>query len=132
MCRDGLDDLRARIQAVYNICIDNSRTNLSQTNRCGHCTRFAPTYANIAKDLHHRQRSNKKHPRKVNVAKVDGDKERALASRFSVGSFPSFFLVDGWTVREFSGSRSHDGLVKFALEDYEKTEPVPFLFGPFG
>ena len=105
-------------------------------NRCGHCTRFAPIYTNVAKDLHHRQKVNKKNTRKdvreVNVAKVAGDKERALSSRFSVGSFPSFFLVDGWTVREFSGARSHDGLVKFALEDYEKTDPVPFLFGPFG
>ena len=23
-------------------------------------------------------------------------------------------------------------MIKFALEDYENTEPVPFLFGPFG
>lgn len=23
-------------------------------------------------------------------------------------------------------------MIKFALEDYEDTEPVPFLFGPFG
>lgn len=68
----------------------------------------------------------------MNVAKVDGSAERALSSRFGVQSFPTFFLVDGWTVREFDGTRSQEGLVQFALEEYEGTEPVPFLFGPFG
>jgi hypothetical protein len=63
---------------------------------------------------------------------VDGAAERALSSRFSVKGFPSFYLIDGWTVREYDGNRSQENLVKFALEDYQQTEPVPFLFGPFG
>lgn len=33
---------------------------------------------------------------------------------------------------EFDGTRSQEGLVQFASTDYEKTEPMPFLFGPFG
>ena len=70
--------------------------------------------------------------RQVNVAKIDGATERALASRFSVHGFPMFVLIDGWTVREYEGTRSHEGLVKFCMENYEETEPVPFLFGPFG
>lgn len=98
---------------------------------CGHCTRFASTYEQIANQLHqkHDLPDNK---RKVNVAKVDGAAERALTSRFSVHGFPTFFLVDGWTVREFEGNRSQESLIKFALENYEETEPLPFLFGPFG
>ena len=55
-----------------------------------------------------------------------------MASRFSVQGFPVFFLIDGWTVYEFEGNRSQEGLIQFALTDYENTDPVPFLFGPFG
>mmetsp|Transcript_20268 Transcript_20268/g.44076 ORF Transcript_20268/g.44076 Transcript_20268/m.44076 type:complete len:246 (+) Transcript_20268:223-960(+) len=98
---------------------------------CGHCTRFAPTYELVANQLHSDQKTAGS-KRKVNVAKVDGAAERALSSRFGVHGYPTFVLVDGWTVREFEGSRTPEGLVQFALTDYEKTEPVPFLFGPFG
>ena len=96
--------------------------------RCSHCTRFAPHYEAVAQTLH--SEKNKKH--KVKVAKVDGAAERALASRFSVKGYPTFFLVDGWTVREFDGLRSQENLIKFATETSEETEPMPFLFGPFG
>jgi len=66
------------------------------------------------------------------VGKVDGSKERALASRFSIRGFPTFFLVDGWTVRQYEGSRSYDAVVKFANETYVDVEPIPFLSSPFG
>lgn len=95
---------------------------------CSHCTRFAPTYELVAKQLH-TQRDNPS--RTVKVAKIDGAAERALSSRFSVRGFPTFFLVDGWTVREYEGNRSQENLVKFAM-DPEEVEPMPFLFGPFG
>ena len=96
--------------------------------RCSHCTRFAPTYELVAEQLH-TQRDNPS--RTVKVAKIDGAAERALSSRFSVRGFPTFFLVDGWTVREYEGNRSQENLVKFAM-DPEEVEPMPFLFGPFG
>ena len=64
--------------------------------------------------------------------KVDGDAERALSSRFGVAGFPTFFLVDGWTVREYNGNRSKENLIQFALVEYVETDPIPFLFGPFG
>jgi hypothetical protein len=89
----------------------------------------------VAKQLHSDDHPNNgivAPTRKVNVAKIDGAAERALSSRFDVHGFPSFFLVDGWTVREYKGNRSHEGLVKFALTDYAHTEPVPFITGPFG
>lgn len=94
--------------------------------------RFAPTYEQIAQQLHSQQKDAGPNSRQVNVAKVDGATERALSSRFSVKGFPSFYLIDGWTVREYDGNRNQENMIKFALEDYEDTEPVPFLFGPFG
>lgn len=99
---------------------------------CGHCTRFASTYDQVAMALHADQNDPNGPKRKVNVGKVDGAAERALSSRFGVHGYPTFVLVEGWTVREFEGTRSMDGLIQFAKTDYEKTEPVPFLFGPFG
>ena len=99
--------------------------------RCGHCVRFAPTYEQVAAQLHAKS-AEAGAKRKVSVAKVDGAAERALSSRFGVHGFPTFYLIDGWTVREFDGDRSHDNLVNFSLKDYKETEPIPFLFGPFG
>jgi len=49
-----------------------------------------------------------------------------------VVGFPTFFLVDGWTVREYNGNRSKENLIQFALVEYVETDPIPFLFGPFG
>lgn len=95
---------------------------------CSHCTRFAPAYEAVAKQLH----SEKNNKHNVKVAKIDGAAERALSSRFSVKGFPTFFLVNGWTVREYAGNRSQENLVKFATETYEEVEAMPFLFGPFG
>eukprot|EP00970_Alexandrium_tamarense_P013729 scaffold3640_cov201-Alexandrium_tamarense.AAC.14 len=101
-------------------------------NRCSHCVRFAPTYEIIAQQLHSKQQTSKSITRRVNVAKVDGAAERALSSRFGVRGFPTFFLVDGWTVREYEGNRSEEKIIKFVMEEYKNVEPVPFLFGPFG
>eukprot|EP00580_Thalassiosira_gravida_P016561 CAMPEP_0201661216 /NCGR_PEP_ID=MMETSP0494-20130426/3638_1 /ASSEMBLY_ACC=CAM_ASM_000839 /TAXON_ID=420259 /ORGANISM="Thalassiosira gravida, Strain GMp14c1" /LENGTH=312 /DNA_ID=CAMNT_0048139265 /DNA_START=203 /DNA_END=1141 /DNA_ORIENTATION=- len=111
---------------------------------CGHCTRFATTYESVATHFHYKQ-LDRTVSRQVNVAKIDGASERALASRFGVTGFPIFFLVDGWTVREYDGVRSFDGLVKFATatennngnngdinNNDDLPDPVPFLFGPFG
>ena len=113
--------------------ISFSSHTIYNKRRCSHCVRFSSTYEQLAVQLHalHATTTGKQQ-RKVNVAKVDGDAERALSSRFGVSGFPSFFLVDGWTVREYKGNRSKDNLIKFALKEYEDTEPIPFLFGPFG
>jgi len=95
---------------------------------CGHCTRFAPTYEAVAKQLYENQTSE----RKVMVAKVDGAGDRALASRFNVRGFPTFYLIDGWNVREYSGKRTQEALVEFATKTYDEYEVIPFLNSPFG
>lgn len=81
-------------------------------------------YKAIAKQLHELQANS---DRKVMVGKVDGAGDRALASRFNIRGFPSFFLIDGWTVREYTGSRSQDALVEFATETYEDYEVSFFM-----
>ena len=62
---------------------------------CGHCKRFAPTYEKVAETLHAQSKADlAKDPaaRTVKVAKVDGSADRALASRFNIRAYPTFFL----------------------------------------
>jgi hypothetical protein len=69
----------------------------------------------------------------VKVAKVDGDAERAIKSRFGISHFPSFYLIDGWSVYEFDGSRNKSNLIQWAKGGYKtKQEPMPFFSSPFG
>ena len=102
---------------------------------CGHCKRFAPTYEKVAETLHAQSKADlaaDPAARTVKVAKVDGSADRALASRFNIRGYPTFFLVDGWDVYEYEGDRTLEDLVDFVTEDYVDYEPLPFLNSPFG
>jgi hypothetical protein len=57
---------------------------------------------------------------KIRVARINCSVEKALMTRFGVNSFPSFFLVSGWDVYEFSGKRSQTSLQDFARGGYKK------------
>lgn len=96
---------------------------------CGHCKRFAQTYSEVAEYIH---KQNKDGQRKVMVAKIDGSKEKALTSRFSVKGYPSFFLLDGWDVYEFNQARSKKAMIEFATNKGKGKESVSFFMGPFG
>lgn len=96
---------------------------------CGHCKRFESQYELVAKKL---QVISESSDRIIKVGKVDGSAEKALSSRFSVKGYPVFYLIDGWTVRQYEGSRSVDAMVKFCTEEYEDVEPIPFINSPFG
>ena len=102
---------------------------------CGHCKRFAATYEKVAETLHaqsHADVMKDPNARTIKVAKVDGSADRALASRFNIRGYPTFFLVDGWNVYEFEGDRTLEDLVDFATEDYVDYDPIPFVNSPFG
>jgi hypothetical protein len=70
--------------------------------------------------------------RKIKVAKIDGDTERAITSRFGIRGFPSFFLIDGWSVYEYDGSRSVPKLMEWAKGGYLKYDSLPWLTSPMG
>ena len=99
---------------------------------CGHCTRFAPTYQQVAEKLHAQNAKAKRQSDMVMVGKVDGAAERALSSRFNIQGFPSFYLTSGWSVYKYDGDRTVEGLVAFATEGHVDKEPVPFMRSPFG
>ena len=56
------------------------------------------------------------------VGKIDGASERALSSRFSVRGFPSFYVIDGWDVKQYKGTRSIEALVDFVTEGHKDVE----------
>jgi hypothetical protein len=66
--------------------------------------------------------NNKLKGKSIRVAKVNTASERALATRFSISSLPSFYVIDGWSVYEFRGYRSLQALVAFAKGGYLETE----------
>lgn len=93
---------------------------------CGHCVEFAPTYAEIARHYH----GNAK--QKIKVGKVNGEIERALVSRFAIYAFPSFYVVDGWSVYHFQQPRLKKFLMSFVEGGYKQTASIPFHTSPMG
>lgn len=95
------------------------------TQTCSHCLNFAQTYSGIAHTLH-------SSGEKIRVARVDCMEEKALMTRFGINAFPSFYLVSGWDVYEFTGTRGSSTLIDFARGGYKKQKPIPFLNSPMG
>jgi thiol-disulfide isomerase/thioredoxin len=93
---------------------------------CGHCEAFAPTYSAIA-DIYHASPDHK-----IKVAKVDGNAETALSSRFAVYGYPTFYLVDGWSVYIFDDARNKKKLMEFAEGGFRKQDPIPIYSSPMG
>lgn len=82
---------------------------------CGHCKTFAPAYEQLAAAVH-------KPGSTTRVARIDGDKERAISSRFALEGFPSFFLIDGWNVYEYRGARKPSQMLTFVEGGYKSAE----------
>ena len=93
---------------------------------CKHCVQFGPTYAEVARHFHSQPHL------KVKVARVNVDHERALALRFGVNSFPSFYLINQWSAYQFDQARSKKNLVDFASGGYKKQDTMPWLLSPMG
>jgi thiol-disulfide isomerase/thioredoxin len=93
---------------------------------CKHCVDFAPTYADIARHYHSDD------SKKIKVGRVNGEVERALVSRFGIYAYPSFYLIDGWSVYMFEQPRIKKILMNFTEGGYKDSDPVPWLHSPMG
>ena len=93
---------------------------------CIHCVEFAPTYMDIARQYHGSDAN------KIKVGKVNGEVERALVSRFAIYAFPSFYIVDGWSVYHFQQPRVRNLLTNYAEGGYKQTDSIPFYSSPMG
>ncbi|KAG7366145.1 thioredoxin [Nitzschia inconspicua] len=96
------------------------------TSWCSHCQNFKASYENVALTFHSSPQE------KIRVAKVDCSVEKALATRFGVRGYPSFYLVSGWTVYEFEDDRSETNLISFARGGYKRQDPIPWVSSPMG
>lgn len=96
------------------------------TDWCSHCVSFASTYAEVAGHYHSQPQL------KVKVAKVNVEQERALALRFGIKSFPSFFIVEKRSAYVFEQPRSKRQLMEFTSGGYKKQSPLPFYSSPMG
>ena len=95
---------------------------------CPHCMDFASAYQAIASTYHTTSKELN-----IKVAKINGDEERTLSSRFGIYAYPSFYLVDGLSVYEFtSPTRTKRSLMKFAEGEYKQADPIPFYSSPMG
>lgn len=154
---DSKDDISTQ-QGVIQLTSRNFDSNLRDGSAwliefyapwCGHCKQFAPQYEAVALHFHKRNKqieeekennsnsqqnnNDKSKKRKVKVGQVDATSERALAHRFNVKAYPSFFLVDGWSVREYKGyRRSQQNMIEFVEKTHTKTDPIPMMASPFG
>lgn len=87
---------------------------------CSHCKDLEPIWDALADELQG----------KVNVAKVDGTREKALLLRFSVNGFPMIFHVQGAETRQFNGRRTLHKLKEFALTGWELAPRLPSWKSP--
>ena len=93
---------------------------------CSHCQSFKPVWEDVA--IHFHESPEKK----VKIGRIDGDSERALTSRFNVQAYPPLYLIDGYTVYKYEGSRSKTELVAYAEGGYRKRSAIPFFSSPMG
>lgn len=93
---------------------------------CHHCSAFASEYAEIAAHFHESPE------KKVSIGKIDGESERALASRFGVKAYPSFYLINGLTVYMYDGTRSYKKIIQFVEGGYKKESSISFFSSPMG
>lgn len=87
---------------------------------CSHCKDLEGTWEALADEL----------KGKVNVAKVDGTREKVLLRRFHVEGFPTIFHVHGVETRQFNGKRTLQKLMDFALVDYKAEPALPSWKSP--
>jgi hypothetical protein len=63
---------------------------------------------------------------------VNGEVERALTSRFGIYAYPSFYIVDEWSVNQFQQPRTKKFLVDFAEGGYKQTDLILLHTSPMG
>eukprot|EP01090_Pellita_catalonica_P002895 TRINITY_DN12516_c0_g1_i1.p1 TRINITY_DN12516_c0_g1~~TRINITY_DN12516_c0_g1_i1.p1 ORF type:complete len:213 (-),score=19.36 TRINITY_DN12516_c0_g1_i1:15-653(-) len=85
---------------------------------CGHCKKLAPTWEQLATNLKGR----------VNVGKIDGTANKAIAKEYKPKGFPSLYYVTGDEVKVYRESRELKALEEFATEGHKTS--IKFITTP--
>ena len=82
---------------------------------CGYCKQAKPEVEKLVKILES-EHKNTINGKTINVQYVNGDDEQELCSKFDVGGFPTFVLVEGEKNTTYEGDRESDALLAFLKE----------------
>lgn len=93
---------------------------------CSHCQAFKSVWEDVAIHFH------EKPEKKIKIGRIDGDSERALTSRFHVQAYPSLYLINGYSVYKYEGTRAKKDLIDFVEGQYRKRSAIPFFSSPMG
>ncbi|XP_058443464.1 thioredoxin domain-containing protein 5 homolog [Malaya genurostris] len=70
---------------------------------CGHCTKLAPTWEELARTL--------EHDTAISISKIDCTQYRPICTDFEVKGYPTLLWIeDGKKIEKYSGSRTHEDL----------------------
>ncbi|XP_052899921.1 thioredoxin domain-containing protein 5 homolog [Anopheles moucheti] len=73
---------------------------------CGHCTKLAPTWEELARSL--------EHERDIRVSKIDCTQYRPICTDFEVKGYPTLLWIeDGKKIEKYTGPRTHDDLKQY-------------------
>ncbi|KFB36747.1 AGAP000044-PA-like protein [Anopheles sinensis] len=76
---------------------------------CGHCTKLAPTWEELARSL--------EHERDIQVSKIDCTQYRPICTDFEVKGYPTLLWIeDGKKIEKYTGPRSHDDLKAYVAK----------------
>lgn len=84
---------------------------------CSHCRQLEPIWNALAQEL--------KDTPTVHVSKIDGPRNRGLLTRLRVEAFPSIFLLRDGRMWHYTGPRTTDSIMAFALVGYKVEAPLP-------
>src|ERR1700675_1695869 len=79
-------------------------SSLIWVTRCGYCKRLAPTWTQLAKHMQ----------RRLNIAEVNCDENRALCQSQDVRGYPTLRYYSGGVKTQYTGAREFDQLKAFA------------------
>ncbi|XP_041773854.1 thioredoxin domain-containing protein 5 homolog [Anopheles merus] len=73
---------------------------------CGHCTKLAPTWEELARSL--------EHERDIRVSKIDCTQYRPICTDFEVKGYPTLLWIeDGKKIEKYTGPRTHTDLKQY-------------------
>uniref|UniRef100_A0A182SEZ7 Thioredoxin domain-containing protein n=1 Tax=Anopheles maculatus TaxID=74869 RepID=A0A182SEZ7_9DIPT len=73
---------------------------------CGHCTKLAPTWEELARSL--------EHERDIRVSKIDCTQYRPICTDFEVKGYPTLLWIeDGKKIEKYTGPRTHADLKQY-------------------
>uniref|UniRef100_A0A182QGR4 Thioredoxin domain-containing protein n=1 Tax=Anopheles farauti TaxID=69004 RepID=A0A182QGR4_9DIPT len=76
---------------------------------CGHCTKLAPTWEELARSL--------EHERDIRVSKIDCTQYRPICTDFEVKGYPTLLWIeDGKKIEKYTGPRTHADLKQYVAK----------------